>query len=285
MCPHCGNKDQRGFFIDTSQGDVICRRCASVVQQHRVHDGEMYRKFEGEEDRSHHGRAPNRLFSGAFNLRTETGAAGSADGRDLRNTQERLELNLSNMGSDERKTRVGYKEQQKRQAFEHIDQVGSALSIGSQVRDRAKTLFAFYRDSKEQLHGLARVVACCLIGSYRDLRLKGKVLSQAEERRLLALRQRRNEKLAQRQGFPCQHCRKFFVSRDARDDHVCPALTPQQQAERRKQVERKREEEAKRLQAEKGKMMALPPVPKKKKARRRPRAKKKPKAAYVWEEA
>lgn len=30
----------------------------------------MYRKFEGEADRSHHGPAPNRLYSTAHNMRT-----------------------------------------------------------------------------------------------------------------------------------------------------------------------------------------------------------------------
>lgn len=37
---------------------------------HKVHEGSMYRKFEGEADRSHHGPAPNRLYSTAHNMRT-----------------------------------------------------------------------------------------------------------------------------------------------------------------------------------------------------------------------
>lgn len=36
----------------------------------QVHEGSMYRKFEGEADRSHHGPAPNRLYSTAHNMRT-----------------------------------------------------------------------------------------------------------------------------------------------------------------------------------------------------------------------
>ncbi|CAN0157376.1 unnamed protein product [Ectocarpus fasciculatus] len=41
-----------------------------MVMSLQVHEGSMYRKFEGEADRSHHGPAPNRLYSTAHNMRT-----------------------------------------------------------------------------------------------------------------------------------------------------------------------------------------------------------------------
>ncbi|CAM9585877.1 unnamed protein product, partial [Ectocarpus sp. 8 AP-2014] len=82
-CPVCKNKKQSNFMQDAKQGDTIClgadgQGCGTVVQDHKarrrggggVHEGSMYRKFEGEADRSHHGPAPNRLYSTAHNMRT-----------------------------------------------------------------------------------------------------------------------------------------------------------------------------------------------------------------------
>ena len=62
----------------------------------------MYRKFEGEEDRNHHGPAPNALFSSAHNMRTnimllEKGR-GSTDDWKLRRANEEMELGLSQVG-------------------------------------------------------------------------------------------------------------------------------------------------------------------------------------------
>jgi hypothetical protein len=37
----------------------------------QVHEGNMYRSFEGEADRSHHGAVPDRLYSAAYNMRTQ----------------------------------------------------------------------------------------------------------------------------------------------------------------------------------------------------------------------
>lgn len=74
-CETCGNTDQNNFITDYARGDTICNGldgngCGTVVQDHIVHEGSAYRKFEGEEDKSHHGPAPNKLFSTGHNLRT-----------------------------------------------------------------------------------------------------------------------------------------------------------------------------------------------------------------------
>jgi hypothetical protein len=36
----------------------------------QAHEGNMYRHFEGEADRSHHGLPPDKLYSTAYNMRT-----------------------------------------------------------------------------------------------------------------------------------------------------------------------------------------------------------------------
>ena len=74
-CETCGNTEQNNFITDYARGDTICNGmdgngCGTVVQDHIVHEGSAYRKFEGEEDKSHHGPAPNKLFSTGHNLRT-----------------------------------------------------------------------------------------------------------------------------------------------------------------------------------------------------------------------
>lgn len=82
-CETCGNTEQNNFITDYARGDTICNGvdgngCGTVVQDHIVHEGSAYRKFEGEEDKSHHGPAPNKLFSSGHNLRTLISQVGTA---------------------------------------------------------------------------------------------------------------------------------------------------------------------------------------------------------------
>ncbi|CAM9941333.1 unnamed protein product, partial [Hapterophycus canaliculatus] len=88
-------------MLDAKQGDTIClgadgQGCGTVVQDHKVHEGSMYRKFEGEADRSHHGPAPNRLYSTAHNMRTWI--SEGKDANRLRNLAEDVEMGLSTVG-------------------------------------------------------------------------------------------------------------------------------------------------------------------------------------------
>jgi hypothetical protein len=59
-CPKCKNKDQVNFR--EVEGSVICLgidglgSCGLEIINHRPHEGNFYRNFEGEEDRSHHGK-------------------------------------------------------------------------------------------------------------------------------------------------------------------------------------------------------------------------------------
>ena len=150
-CAVCGNRDQTLFVTDNSGGDTICRACGVVVEQKRIHEGSMYRKFEGEEDRNHHGPAPNPLYSHAHNMRTQIsmttkdgaplgprGGQASADAYRLKTTQESMELNLSNMGRDDRRTRTGYKDEQKRRAFELLTHMCARLDFRGAVGDDAE---------------------------------------------------------------------------------------------------------------------------------------------------
>ena len=142
-CPQCGNNDQSAFVVDRKSGDVICSNCGTVVLESLMHEGSQFRKFEGEVDRNHHGVTPNPLYSNAHNLSTSlsgvtqtTGAGvggfrsgGGRGGRNietiLRNAHAYTELNISQFGKTDRKTREGYKDRQKRETF--IEMVGKFL--------------------------------------------------------------------------------------------------------------------------------------------------------------
>ncbi|GLE05994.1 hypothetical protein PINS_up015205 [Pythium insidiosum] len=171
-CETCGNIEQNNFITDYARGDTICngidgRGCGTVVQDHIVHEGSAYRKFEGEEDKSHHGPAPNKLFSSGHNLRTLISQDGEMAGN-LRRAAEFVEMNLSQMGKDERRTRIGYKDQMKQKACRLIDHTISNLDLHEIVGNRAKKMFAEFRDVREHVHQFEAMVAGCVIAAYMD---------------------------------------------------------------------------------------------------------------------
>ena len=159
-CPGCGNNDQSEFVLDRKNGDLICANCGIVVSESIMHEGSQFRKFEGEVDRNHHGDAGNPLYSNAHNMGTSlstimptTGAGmggrGSGEGGRrnmetiLRNAHAYTELNVSQFGrTDVGRTRVGYKDRQKKAAFSQMTHAGDALNLHEAVVQRAKELFA-----------------------------------------------------------------------------------------------------------------------------------------------
>ncbi|KAF0689982.1 Aste57867_18626 [Aphanomyces stellatus] len=181
VCEVCGNTEQHNYITDYARGDTVCmgpdgKGCGNVVQDHIVHEGSAYRKFEGEEDKSHHGPAPNKLFSMGHNLRTMISQDGEQSAN-LRRASEFVEMNLSQMGKDERRTRIGYKDQMKQKACRLIDHTGANLDLHEIVCNRAKKMFAEFRDLREHVHQFEAVVAGCIIDSYMTT---GKEMYQAQ---------------------------------------------------------------------------------------------------------
>ena len=82
-CTSCGNNDQASFILDRKNGDQICTNCGTVVGESIMHEGQQFRKFEGEEDRNHHGVAPNPLFSDSHNMGTTLGGISIQTGPGL----------------------------------------------------------------------------------------------------------------------------------------------------------------------------------------------------------
>ena len=183
-CPNCGNADQSNFALDRKNGDIICSNCGVVVSESLMHEGSAYRKFEGEADRNHHGDRANPLLSTAHNLSTTLSGVAPGSGIDgyrgggggggnletiLRNTHAYTELNLSQYGKTDRRTREGYKDRQKKEAFVQLTHTGDALHLHEAVVQRAKELFAGFRDDRELVQQFKGVLAACLCEAFEQL--------------------------------------------------------------------------------------------------------------------
>jgi hypothetical protein len=187
-CKSCGNNNQSAFVLDRKNGDVICENCGTVATESLMHEGSQFRKFEGEADRNHHGDAPNRLYSNAHNMSTTlsgvqmttgAGIGGFGSGKRgletvLRNAHAFTELNISQFGKGDRRTRTGYKDKQKKDAFSQMTHCGDALNLHEAVVQRAKELFAGFRDDRELVQQFKPVVAACLCEAFDQLSQEGK---------------------------------------------------------------------------------------------------------------
>ena len=186
-CSTCGNNDQSTFVLDRKNGDLICEHCGTVATESLLHEGSAFRKFEGEADRNHHGDVANPLYSNAHNMGTtlagvamETGAGigwgSKKQGLEkiLRHTHTITEMSLSQFGKEEKKTRVGYKDKQKKDAFVKMSHVANTLCLHDAVLQYAKVLFAGFRDDRELVQQFQGVLAACLWESFEQLSKDGK---------------------------------------------------------------------------------------------------------------
>eukprot|EP00934_Nitzschia_sp_Nitz4_P004212 Nitzschia sp. Nitz4//scaffold6_size259037//248415//250940//NITZ4_001128-RA/size259037-augustus-gene-0.330-mRNA-1//-1//CDS//3329557055//4202//frame0 len=195
-CKSCGNNDQSLFVLDKKNGDVICSSCGTVASESLMHEGSQFRKFEGEIDRNHHGDAANPLYSNAHNMSTTLGGIQMTSGAGqggfgtqkkgletiLRNAHAYTELNISQFGKGDRRTRIGYKDKQKRDAFIQMSHCGDALNLHEAVVQRAKELFAGFRDDRELVQQFKGVIAACLCEAFDQLSSVGKqILKQKQE--------------------------------------------------------------------------------------------------------
>eukprot|EP00535_Pseudo-nitzschia_heimii_P012468 CAMPEP_0197193442 /NCGR_PEP_ID=MMETSP1423-20130617/27174_1 /TAXON_ID=476441 /ORGANISM="Pseudo-nitzschia heimii, Strain UNC1101" /LENGTH=815 /DNA_ID=CAMNT_0042646631 /DNA_START=103 /DNA_END=2550 /DNA_ORIENTATION=+ len=195
-CNSCGATDQSVFVMDRKNGDIICSACGTVISESLMHEGSQFRKFEGEADRNHHGDTPNSLYSNAHNMATtlggvqvNTGAGvggfGSQRGRGLetvlRNAHSYTELNICQFGKGDRRTRTGYKDKQKKDAFIQMANVGDALNLHEAVVQRGKELFAGFRDDRELIQQFKGVIAACLCEAFDQLSTDGRSILKQKQ--------------------------------------------------------------------------------------------------------
>lgn len=174
VCGICKNEDQNCFKVDPCTGDTIClgvdrSGCGNVIQDHVVDEGQEFRIFaEDSEDRNHYGPNFDPLMPDSENLKTVI-VGSDATFKKLRRTNQDVEMNLSNIGNDDRRTRRGYRSEQKRMAFELMGDICANLQIHDSVFARAREEFARYRDVRQHLHGFYSVVAACLVLAFEDV--------------------------------------------------------------------------------------------------------------------
>lgn len=104
------------------------------------------------------------------------------------------------------------------------------LSLGETVKDRAATLFASYRDDKEKVQQLERVLAACVALAVEDTahlkdRTKAAAVADDEE---------------EERNFPCERCKERFLNPMKLDTHECAALS---EAERAKAAQERRKKQ------------------------------------------
>jgi hypothetical protein len=162
--PRCDNDDPNEFRPSRG-GAVACMRCGDCQSDFVIHEGEMYRNFADQEDRSHHGPALNPLYSASYNLGTQfSGFRGQK-----RNTGRETDFSVSNIGKEVAGTRVEYKDDQKSKAFRLMREQGANLVLHDLVRKKAEELFAAYRDARDRLYDFEAVVAACLIAGHLEV--------------------------------------------------------------------------------------------------------------------
>jgi len=83
-------------------------------------------------------------------------------------------MNISQFNSSEKKTRIGYKDKQKKEAFSKMNHVGDALCLHDAVVQRAKELFAGFRDDRELVQQFKGVVAACICEAFHQLSSDGR---------------------------------------------------------------------------------------------------------------
>lgn len=172
--PRCRNADEGTIFFNPKEADHTCGKCGFVVAQIGLLDGDWTRNLEDKESTSQIGPAANPLLSSGFNLRTGIGMAPGVSSnrmRLLREVQDKVEIDHSS-GIDavttERRTRQGYKDQQKMKQFEKLQAEGLRQRLPEATIQRAKVLFAAFRDNRELVTNLEETVACCLIAAVEE---------------------------------------------------------------------------------------------------------------------
>lgn len=214
--------DEREFVEDDKSGDVVCKKCGTVVQARVLFDGEWARHFEDDdEDPGQHGAPADPLFSSKYNMRTEIGAmdgggAGGGAGRDMRRVHSYIDENLGAMEKEEKgKLRVAYKDAQKRAMFNVIRDVCTRVNLSEPIANRACALFAAFRDAVDRMEERELAVAACILeGRKQELAYAGAAAAAA----MPPMVDRAGEAPAT-VGIPCAHCGARLGDRRRLRDH------------------------------------------------------------------
>ncbi len=162
---HCFVCDNRENFVaNAKSGDIICigkdsLGCGNVVHDHSIEGSNMYRVFEGKEDRNHHHDRYSDLYSYQYNFQSFLSAS---DDKQISRIQKSLETKKDGIGISE-----STKDQVKHEAFSTIESVCTSFNIHDSVIQDAKRLFANWRNDKDRIMDLEETIFACIYSVYK----------------------------------------------------------------------------------------------------------------------
>jgi len=209
-CPICDNKDQQ-HFVPKKDGSIVCRGvdgrgCGEVVAQDQVYEGSMFRNFSDNQDRNSFGPIQDPVFSTSYNLGTmnQRGAAKASKGKGSSGGGKETDFSVSNIGRDAGATRIEYKDEQKIKAFSEMVTATRSLGLHQSAYNKARIMFATYRDAKDRLQDFPSALAACLIAGHLEV---------LEEERV-------GEGGGAPRAFNCPKCKAVFNCKVDRDRHM-----------------------------------------------------------------
>ncbi|KIY92485.1 Transcription initiation factor IIB [Monoraphidium neglectum] len=133
-CPNCGGKDMVEVH---SEGDIVCKGCGLVVEDHIIDERSEWRTF-GDKDKE--GDDPSRV-GGATNLLLDDGGLGTTIGRVQGDGGASFALNKMHM-------RQNNQMRQLKSAFAGIGEMCSKLNQTDAVKSAACEIYKNVHDNK-----------------------------------------------------------------------------------------------------------------------------------------
>jgi len=166
VCPYCGSTT---FIFDNENGQVICARCGSVIQEHLIDQGPEWRAFtpEERESRARTGGPLNRLTSEALTT-TIDWATKDSGGKEL-DIRRKLEILKYRKWQQRVRVQTSF-ERNLLQAMNELNRIVSQLGIPKACVDEALGVY-----EQVLIKGLVRgrsveaIVAACLHMACRKL--------------------------------------------------------------------------------------------------------------------
>jgi len=198
-CDLCGNDEQEHFIVDRFEGDTIClgrneEGCGNVISERAVHLGDPHRTFADDTtDKGHHGAVPLAALSESSYFRLNSVKNSECKHRFLTTSKFKkmaqiIEGGFSSTGTDSKRTRVEYKDQEIEKAMAVFANVCHCAALNTRVADIAVANFASHRNLVDVLRNVKNVYAACLILAHRQI----KAVSAIDPHRIASTVGRRN---------------------------------------------------------------------------------------------
>jgi len=157
-CCVCGNTDVTCIITDDVQGIQVCGGtnmggCGNVLNENM-----FGAQFSGLDF-----TCPEEQFSPQASFASEWHRGGQKYGR----LNHAIERDLVRYGREDMITSDYYKDIQRKDAYDMIDQVGTSLCIDKDVLDVTKLQFHTFRTKMHRIHNLNMVICCLLLLNIR----------------------------------------------------------------------------------------------------------------------